>query len=430
MNPPMNESLRWIDELDGSRCLLPQVSNPVQRGLGWLGIVLSVMFAAWPFAITAFFYGVRSDLKPEQEITGVDLLPLAFFGSILFPVAIVLCLKSCLSLFGSSELLIDSTHLSVIRRWGILRRRRRCPLSTIDGFRVEKPEDELPTSEANAVAGFSLFANRSSLVARYSGGRKLYIVRAFPNALVEELGDSLPSQVQRIAIRSGIHRQGSSINKDPISELPVENLDRIQLKPSGDTASQTLSSPPLGSSLVLHKTSGGLIIESPKLGYLGSTTRVGRLTFYAFTAIQILLSGGLVPALLAGKVNGSPSAGWVIFVVFTAFWIIGVFYLFYAASLQGKVTLDDRELSFSEKSLYGLKASNWQRREIDSIELGVKEYRSDDGVTWDYFVKVSPQELEQRAWFSHLSKQEVEWMVECLKISAPEIKYSESSDGR
>ena len=128
--------------------------------------------------------------------------------------------------------------------------------------------------------------------------------------------------------------------------------------------------------------------------------------------------------------NGSPSAGWVIFVVFTAFWIIGVVYLFYAASLQGKVTLDDRELSFSEKSLYGLKASNWQRREIDSIELGVKEYRSDDGVTWDYFVKVSPQELEQRAWFSHLSKQEVEWMVECLKISAPEIKYSESSDGR
>jgi hypothetical protein len=81
------------------------------------------------------------------------------------------------------------------------------------------------------------------------------------------------------------------------------------------------------------------------------------------------------------------------------------------------ITLDDRYLRISQSSFKGAVAAEWQRREIDLIELGIKEYTSDDGPTWDYYVKVSPEPLGDPLWFSYLSKPEIQWIVESLRIT-------------
>ncbi|MDA9777778.1 hypothetical protein N9D38_05005 [Rubripirellula sp.] len=477
----MQEPIRWLDEIDSSRVHLPKVVHPVQGGMGCFGILLGIMFAVWPCAITAFFYwGVPARNQQPRTFDWIDLAPLAFFGVFLFPASAFILYRSVLTLFGRTEILITQKHLSLIRRLGLLRHRRRCRLDRLEGFRVEYPGEELPSGGLSPTASLSFLANASSLVAKHSGGRRLYLARAFPNELIRELVQTLPQRVQRVAQRSATGSRFSGQQNGAFAALsgaplPVENIDslfgknvssslgekgfvekgsRIDPLPdsvnpidvghsidSGGTAAgerattgdaftpsehktgrsvgalnESLPNAPLGSSLVLQTTADGLTIELPKRGYYGSTTPIGRVFFYCFTFMQMLLSGTLVPALLAGKVQGSLLAGWVIFGVFTSFWILGVIYLIYCISLHGMITLDDRYLRISQSSFKGAVAAEWQRREIDLIELGIKEYTSDDGPTWDYYVKVSPEPLGDPLWFSYLSKPELQWIVESLRI--------------
>lgn len=447
------ETIRWFEQIDSSRALLPKVDNPIMRGAGCFGVVLGVMFAVWPFLVTVFLYwggGVQTD--ETKTFDWFHLLPLAFFGVFLFPLAGFLWYRSLLALFGRSEILITEKHLSLIHRWGILRRRHRCRLSRLEGFRVEHPGDESPYGLSPTV-GLTFPANRCSLIAKHSGGRSLYLARVFPETLIHELAGTLPEHVQRIAMRAGVQlagEAGNGVGSSGLGQtLVVENLDpsampsrqqfsrqQFSTRPTG-SRSNSISDPPptfppvgssnhllndfsrspLGSSLVLETTADGLTIEMPKRGYYGSTTKLGRGCLYLFTFMQLVLSAGLVPALLAGRVNGSPLAGWVIFAVFTMLWIIGISYLFHTMSLSGRITLDRRYLNFSQSSFRGTRATEWQKHEIDSIELGVKEYESEDDLTCDYYVKIAPVPSDDTLWFSHFTKPEIEWMVNCLRVA-------------
>ena len=437
----INEPIRWSDQIDGSRCELPRIQNPVQKGLGCLGLFLGTIFAAWPVAVTIFFWSVRSDFAQDREFNWIDLTPLAFFGVFLFPAAIFLWFRSLLNLRGRSEIVICDKYLSVVRRWGIFKSRRRCRLSRLDGFIIERPGDGIHGVNAETFAGLSMFENRSSLVAKHSGGKSLYLVRSYPDAIVEELIEAVPPRVQRVAARAGIEVESDVFRSQNLSRGDSEgSVDSTVTRTDSsgefsenrfaatERAHATVSSPPPGSPLVLSETADGLTIEQPKRGYLGSTTQVGRLVFYFFTFVQLVLSGGLVPALLAGKVQGSPSAGWVIFAVFTCFWIIGVVYLFYAASLHCSISLHRRLLQISESSFFGASAASWQRHEIDSVQVGVEEYTSDGSTVYDYYVKVSPVPLKEKHWFSHLTKMEIQWIVDSLHIALEIDRENGSND--
>lgn len=440
LNPTINEPIRWSDQIDGSRCELPRIENRVQKGLGCLGLFLGTMFAAWPIAVTIFFWSVRSDFDQEREFNWIDLTPLAFFGVFLFPAALFLWFRGLLNLRGRSEIVICEKYLSVVRRWGIFRSRRRCRLSRLDGFTIERPGDGIHGVNEETFAGLSMFGNRSSLVAKHSGGKSLYLVRAYPEVIVEELVETVPQRVQRVAARAGVEVESDVFRSQYLSRgdsegaigSPVTRTDSTEgfaenRFAATERSHMPVSSPPPGSPLVLSETAEGLTIEQPQRGYLGSTTQVGRLIFYVFTFMQLVLSGGLVPALLAGKVQGSPSAGWVIFAVFTSLWIIGVVYLFYAASLRCVISLDHRSLEISESSCFGASAASWQRHEIDSVKVGVAEYTSDGSTVYDYYVKVSPVPLKEKHWFSHLTKMEVQWIVDSLQIA---LEMDLENDGR
>ncbi|MGB1927623.1 MAG: hypothetical protein ACPHL6_13875, partial [Rubripirellula sp.] len=317
---------------------------------------------------------------------------------------------------------------------------------------MEHPGDESPNG-LNPSGGLSFLASRCSLIAKHSGGRSLHLARALPDTMIQELAGTLPERVQRIAMRAGVQLAGDAgggaDSRGVGRPLVVENLDpssrpsyqqsrdekmgdrslddrsnAISDPPStfpavasSDRIHDDLSRAPLGSWLVLEKTSDGLTIDMPKRGYYGATTNFGRGCLYLFTFMQLVLSVGLVPALLAGKVNGSPLGGWVIFGVFTLLWIIGISYLVHTISLSGRITLDRRYLRFSQSSVRGTRATEWQRHEIDSIELGVKEYESNGDITWDYYVKVVPVPSDDTLWFSHFSKSEIRWMVDCLLVA-------------
>lgn len=443
----IHESISWSDEIEVSRCLLPKVRNPVQRGLGCLGLALGFMFAAWPFLISAFFYWQMNSIDDQpQPFEWSHLLPLAFFGTFLFPLAGFLCFRGLLSLFGRSEIVITGRHLSVVRRWGLLRSRRRCRMSRLEGFRVERPGDAMPTAEFSPAGVFSFLGDSSSLVAKHSSGRSLYLARAFPSSLIDQLVETVPQRVQRIGMRAGVLNESQAGGSGMLQSLSVENseptgvpsfkaLSQQALKGASSDAGgsgsgswrtgendsrltgDSLPTKPFGSVLVLSERPDGLAIEIPKRGYRGATSPMGRLFLYAYTFMQILLSGTLLPALLAGKVQGSASAGWVIFGVFTLIWVVVMIGVLAAASWHGMITLDRRFLQFSETGIFGSNAYQWQCDAITSVTLGVESHQSDDGVTWEYYPKVEPLDSENRCWFSRLTKPEIQWLVDTLSVA-------------
>ena len=75
----------------------------------------------------------------------------------------------------------------------------------------------------------------------------------------------------------------------------------------------------------------------------------------------------------------------------------------------------------------GLPRRGWQRHEIDSVEVGVAEYTSDGSTVYDYYVKVSPVPLKEQHWFSHLTKMEIQWIVDSLQIA---LEMDRENDGR
>ena len=124
-----------------------------------------------------------------------------------------------------------------------------------------------------------------------------------------------------------------------------------------------------------------------------------------FSSEGMIALAVLVPALLAGKVGGQPSAGWFMVGVFTLVVVGMLLYRVDAAIQHGAVRIRRDSLSFREYGLFGKHHEEWKRDEIEAVrvdaeECRTQEYGTRESVTFDHFIRVEPA-----------SDSELEWMV-------------------
>jgi hypothetical protein len=315
---------------------------------------------SWPFLTAAFFYfGLGQAAWEKEGAIWLLLFPFLGFGWISFPVAAFAFYRSFLALRGRTEIVLDAKNLRVVRKAGPLRSTRRCKLSQLGGFRREDPAGER----------YGLTGGRSTLVAVMKNGRTFRLLRMVPDGMNEQLIGELSARIERLTGRADLTGTDRILAEDLDAEVVSE--DPMAIGPR--------KGKPIGSNLAVEQRDKELTIQVPPFGFRGSGSSAVRVGFMAVFAIQFGLTLTLVPALILGKVQGQPLAGWVIYSVVTAISVGLVMYFVDTSTRKGSVRIAYGELSLSEHNLFRNHHAVWALNFIEEVRVGVEEHKDSDG---------------------------------------------------
>ena len=397
--------IHWLVTPGHTQCDIEGRAAPLTRAPAILGLLFGGFIGSWPFLIAAFFYwGMQATPDvDEQDLNFIRVAFVLFSLVCLIPSGYVIH-RSLLLLFGKKRIRIDEKHLRLITQLGPLRHTRSALLDQLIGFRIESAEGMGPSMLQGSA---SLFAIRAS-------GKRVMLLRAFPSDYLQKLVEHLEQQTRRITQQD--------FSRSPASTTaPSLRTETASLYPYSVELRET---PPLGSNLSLRHQSDGVKIDLPNLGLKKTLEGGGGLFMAIFIVGELFILFGLIPALLLGKVEGQPIAGWIIAVVGTlinACLILGVLT---AATRQGQILLQHDQLTLMDKNIWGTRINSWKATQIETIEVGVDEPTSDGDTTWTYYLKVSPSMAQPQKWFSNRSKEELEWVVTTLQAAVLEKSIS------
>ncbi len=389
----------WIQNSGSVTCEIPQLLSPFAKIPAALAAVFSVFLVGMP----TLFFLLLYLLGPKEMIEdpGFAMAPLIFLGFMCFfplPVAIFILRWASLIAFGKTEIRIDHERLALVTKAGPFWKTCKCKLNELGGFRIEFSQ----MLEAN-----KHLSERSSLVAVRKDGRALHLLRAYPDQIVNQLADELPLKIEEITgLKPASERVGaSSLGSEVQAVGPTEVLSRLDK--------------PIGSHLVVEDSGRELIIRIPKPGFLKKTSKAAKLVIAGFMLAEVLILGILVPALIAGKVNGDPAAGWVIVVVFTLLNLCIVLYNLSEGVRRGTLRVSERQLNLEEAGLFSRKRQSWEADAIKSVKVKIERHErvgQDGGVSYSGHLEVLPSGGEEEVeWFDNLEKSELEWMVTSIK---------------
>lgn len=389
----------WIQNSGSVTCEIPQLLSPFAKIPAALAAVFSVFLVGMP----TLFFLLLYLLGPKEMIEdpGFAMAPLIFLGFMCFfplPVAIFILRWASLIAFGKTEIRIDHERLALVTKAGPFWKTCKCKLNELGGFRIEFSQ----MLEAN-----KHLSERSSLVAVRKDGRALHLLRAYPDQIVNQLADQLPLKIEEITgLKPESERVGaSSLGSEVQAVGPTEVLSRLDK--------------PIGSHLVVEDSGRELIIRIPKPGFLKKTSKAAKLVIAGFMLAEVLILGILVPALIAGKVNGDPAAGWVIVVVFTLLNLCIVLYNLSEGVRRGTLRVSERQLNLEEAGLFSRKRQSWEADAIKSVKVKIERHErvgQDGGVSYSSHLEVVPSGGEEEVeWFDNLEKSELEWMVTSIK---------------
>ena len=389
----------WIQNSGSVTCEIPQLLSPFAKIPAALAAVFSVFLVGMP----TLFFLLLYLLGPKEMIEdpGFAMAPLIFLGFMCFfplPVAIFILRWASLIAFGKTEIRIDHERLALVTKAGPFWKTCKCKLNELGGFRIEFSQ----MLEAN-----KHLSERSSLVAVRKDGRALHLLRAYPDQIVNQLADELPLKIEEITgLKPASERVGaSSLGSEVQAVGPTEVLSRLDK--------------PIGSHLVVEDSGRELIIRIPKPGFLKKTSKAAKLVIAGFMLAEVLILGILVPALIAGKVNGDPAAGWVIVVVFTLLNLCIVLYNLSEGVRRGTLRVSERQLNLEEAGLFSRKQQSWEADAIKSVKVKIERHErvgQDGGVSYSGHLEVLPSGGEEEVeWFDNLEKSELEWMVTSIK---------------
>jgi hypothetical protein len=226
-----------------------------------------------------------------------------------------------------------------------------------------------------------------------------------PDGINNQLIEELPGRIERLTGRADWSGADRILAEDLDAEVVSE--DPMAIGPR--------KGKPIGSNLAVEQRDNELAIHVPPLGFQKSESFPVRVTVMVLLAVNLFLTVTLVPALIAGKVQGQPAAGWVIYFVFTAISIGLVMYFVDKSTRKGSVRICYGELSLSEHNLFRNHHAVWALDSIEEVRVGVEERKDSDGdVTVWHFVEVKPGPDKPRHWFGHRDKAELEWIVTCI----------------
>jgi hypothetical protein len=378
--------LIWTDFIDSSRYELPRRDAAPRQLPGMLGIGFGLLIGSFPFLQLAFFFFVTPSPAPPAEFEFPAIIFL-FMAAFCFPAAAFVFYKSSLLLWGRTVLVIDSKHLRAVTSAGPLRSTKRCGLSRLDSLRVENPKSD--------VMGFrGGFVN---LVAVQKRGAAIPLLRMYREELVNQLAKELPDKIEHLAGLAGLKDDKKILARDIkiefVSSFPTDTAER--------------KAKPVGSTIATEERRDELVIQIPELG-LREMGKHGYLILVFVVLIAIIAT--LVTALLADKIQGSPSAGWAVVVVL-AIVFVGLSVSVAARLTQkGAIHVTDKNLRFHEWNVFGDHHASWSLESIKVLRAGVEVDNSGEGVAWTHFLEVQPSNSE-RLWFSKRTKQELEWIA-------------------
>ena len=113
------------------------------------------------------------------------------------------------------------------------------------------------------------------------------------------------------------------------------------------------------------------ILGIPRLGLKKVTEGGGKWFIACFLIGELFVLFGLIPALMMGKVNGQPIAGWGIALVSTLFSIALVVLVANAATRRGQIEWKNPTLVFREWDMWGTHEQAWTRGEIQDISIAL-----------------------------------------------------------
>ena len=97
--------------------------------------------------------------------------------------------------------------------------------------------------------------------------------------------------------------------------------------------------------------------------------------------------------------------------IFTVVVIGMLLYRVNAAIQSGTIRIRRDSLNLREYGLFGKQYEEWKREAIQSVRVEVEEYRTSESISFDHVICVKPASDSERQWFSHLGKDELEWMA-------------------
>lgn len=382
----------WVDGEGASQCNVPMLYFSFARIPAFIGLGLACFLAF----VACGTVGVLYLILPEETPVMPILLVVGGAFSVLFlPIIAFIVWKSLLILYGSKQIVIDGRSLRVITRFGPIWSTVKCQLSKLGGFRIEDPQGQR----------YQINLEYSNLWAVQHGGRAVPLLRMFANEIVGQLVEELPHKIEQVTGES--HNLGSqAIQADDLTaELSAADPFRIQDR----------NAKPIGSEISVEAEGQGLLIKIPARGFRKSTSRTSAFVCLGFLFCELFVLAVLVPALLAGRVEGQPAAGWFMVGIFTVVVIGMLLYRVNAAIQSGTIRIRRDLLSFREYGLFGKQYEEWEREAIQSVRVEVEEYRTSESISFDHFISVKPASDSERQWFSHLGKDELEWMAASIQ---------------
>lgn len=385
------EQLKWIDVHHSSRCKIPRFVSIPARSAGYLGLMFASFVGSAPFLLVAFFYFVSSkeELQRPEILDGI-LTIASIFAMLTFPLAAFVLQRSLLCLLGQSEFILNQDTLRVVTSVGPIWSTRRVKLSSLGGFRIENPRgDQLQLTDGLV-----------NLIAVKKNGSSVHLLRMYPDRVVLQLANLLPRKIDRIT--AGANRiWARDLQAEVVANGPFEIGER--------------SSKPIGSDLSIDVRDDGLTIRVPRLGYSRSTSAFAKLFFPCWMIFQLFLSVFIFPALLSGKVMGDVAGGWLLVTSFTAVSVAMILYRYNKAIRNGSIHLARDGLALREHDVLGEHFTKWRLDSIEGIDVGVEQYKSDESIGWEHFIRVKPNRGKPRQWFSNRTKAELEWIATTLR---------------
>lgn len=388
---PMTET-RWIASPGLSVLEIPDRRPVLAKIPGIAGVILGTTLGLLGFAAVwvGWDAGFRKNIVDAQFISR-----LAFgVGATIIPISLLVAAQGLLHLFGKRQIRIDKRTLSVVNRFGVIWSTRSISLSQLAGLQIEDPNGIGP-------AGLQGYSNLLAL--RLSGKSKV-LLRTIPNEVAHALAESMGHEISK----QGHRAFAAGLTKSQPSSIPTEtrSLNPLSL--------ESRSAPPLGSDLRVKTSSKTSSLEIPRQGLRKVTEGGGKWFIACFLIGELFVLFGLIPALMMGKVNGPPIAGWGIALVSTLFSTALVVLVANAATRRGQIEWKSPSLIFREWDMWGTHEQAWPRGELQDISVGVSEGTSDGAPIWTYHVNITPNGTQDRKWFSNRSKEELEWIVTTL----------------
>lgn len=389
------ETIAWTNDFDLTQCIIPRHTLPLKQVVGALGIAFGFLLSSGPIALTLFLLLAPPDVEQDANFLSFALFPMVIPGAICFPLTLILWQRSLLTLFGQTKVVIDHQCLSVVRVAGPVWSRRKIPLEQLAGFRVEEDPGLGPTGTLR------------TLMAIKENGRSRCILRAYPRETVSQLASDL-----RVQVMQAVTRYRSS----PAEPLPVE------LVSPNPFALDERSDRPLGSRVMIVDHHNEFRVEMPRKRFLEATSPFARLWLSGWLLSQLFIWLGLVPALLAGRVQGEPTAGWVLAVVFTAITIAIAAYYSYILTRAGTVRVTQQKVNFCDQSLWSEHQADSRTDAIHHVTVGVGRSDREDGPVFSHHIEVKPDKHPPHVWFDNRDKEELEWIATLISQRLNDIQ--------